>query len=62
MPGGVVLPTVRTAADRDCQAYALEGVSADRVRNVHNLLMEKIFSRQTDVISIADLSDLLGAT
>lgn len=56
---GVVLSTVREAADRDYQVYVLEDGSADRDQDVHNWLTQKIFPRQAYVISIADLSNLL---
>jgi nicotinamidase-related amidase len=56
---GVVLSTVREAADRDYQVYVLEDGSSDRDQDVHNLLAQKIFPRQAYVISIADLSNLL---
>jgi len=57
---GVVLSTVRDAADRDYRLYVLEDASSDRDYEVHDLLMQKVFPRQAYVISVADLSDLLG--
>ncbi len=57
--GGVVLSTVRDAADRDYRLYVLEDGCADRDDEVHGLLMRKIFPRQAHVVSIADLSGLL---
>jgi nicotinamidase-related amidase len=58
---GVVLSTVREAADRDYRVYVLEDGSFDRDRDVHDLLTQKVFPRQAYVISIAELSNLLGA-
>jgi nicotinamidase-related amidase len=56
---GVVLSTVREAADRDYQLYVLEDGSADRDQEVHDVLTKKVFPRQANVISIADLPQLL---
>ena len=58
---GVVLSTVRDAADRDYRVYVLEDASADPDPEVHDLLIRKIFPRQAYVISIAELSNLLTA-
>jgi nicotinamidase-related amidase len=58
---GVVLSTVRDAADRDYRLYVLEDGCADRDQNVHDLLTQKVFPRQAYIISIADLSSLLAA-
>jgi nicotinamidase-related amidase len=57
---GVVLSTVREAADRDYRVYVLEDGSFDREQDVHDILTRKVFPRQAYVISIADLSNLLG--
>lgn len=59
---GVVLSTVRDAADRDYQIIVLADGIADRDPEVHKVLTEKIFPRQADVITIAQLSDLLSTT
>jgi nicotinamidase-related amidase/predicted MFS family arabinose efflux permease len=56
---GVVLSTVRDAADRDYQVFVLADASADPDPDVHDFLTEKIFPRQAHVITIADLTDLL---
>lgn len=55
---GVVLSTVRDAADRDYRLCVLADGSADPDPQVHDFLAHKIFPRQADVISIAQLSDL----
>lgn len=57
---GVVLSTVRDAADRDYRLYVLEDGCADRDPEVHTLLMQKIFPRQAFVITTAALFELLG--
>jgi len=57
---GVVLSTVRDAADRDYRIYVLEDCCSDRDSEVHDILMQKVFPRQTYIISITDMSDLLG--
>lgn len=56
---GVVLSTVRDAADRDYRVYVLEDITADFDPEVHELLMRKVFPRQAHVISTADLTTLL---
>jgi nicotinamidase-related amidase len=57
---GVVLSTVRDAADRDYRVYVLADASADPVPGVHEFLTEKIFPRQARVITLADLEQLLS--
>jgi nicotinamidase-related amidase len=57
---GVVLSTVRDAADRDYRLYVLEDACADRDPEVHDVLMGKVLPRQADVISTSDLADLLS--
>ena len=58
---GVVLSTVRDAADHDYRLYVLEDGCADRDPEVHDLLMRKVFPRQAWVIQVADLPGLLVA-
>ncbi len=58
---GVVLSTVRDAADRDYRVHVLADGCADPAPGVHDFLTEKIFPRQADVITIAGLKDLLTA-
>lgn len=57
---GVVLSTVRDAADHDYRIVVLEDLCADQDLEVHRVLMEKIFPRQADVVSSGQLIDLLG--
>ena len=56
---GVVLSTVRDAADHDYRLYVLEDGCADTDPEVHRVLTQKIFPRQAYVVSIAELPGLL---
>ena len=56
---GVVLSTVRHAADHDYELYVLVDGCADLDDEVHRVLMEKVFPRQATVVSVADLEGLL---
>jgi nicotinamidase-related amidase len=58
---GVVLSTVRDAADRDYQVLVLADGCADPQPGVHDFLTEKIFPRQAHVITSAELKDVLSA-
>ena len=58
---GVVLSTVRDASDRDYRVLVLADATADREPDVHAFLTERIFPRQADVITVADLEGLLSA-
>ena len=57
---GVVLSTVRDAADRDYQVFVLEDASADPEPGVHAFLTERIFPRQAHVVRISELESLLS--
>ncbi|HEY2556982.1 MAG TPA: isochorismatase family cysteine hydrolase [Diaminobutyricibacter sp.] len=57
---GVVLSTVRDAADHDFRIVVLEDGCFDRDPDVHRVLTEKIFPRQAEVTSIADFVDALS--
>lgn len=48
---GVVLSTVREAADKDYQLTILSDICADVDKEVHNLLLNKLFPRQADVVT-----------
>jgi nicotinamidase-related amidase len=52
---GVVLSTVRDAADRDFVLLVVRDCCADRDPQVHQVLVEKVFPRQADVIDAVDL-------
>jgi nicotinamidase-related amidase len=56
---GVVLSTVRDGADRDYRLYVLVDGCGDPDPEVHEMLTQKLFPRQADVITIAELSGLL---
>jgi nicotinamidase-related amidase len=57
---GVVLSTVRDASDRDYRVLVLADATADPDPEVHEFLLERIFPRQVDVITRADLDGLLS--
>ena len=54
---GVVLSTLREAADRDFQLTVLADGCADGDAEVHRVLTEKVFPRQADVVSVAQWTD-----
>jgi nicotinamidase-related amidase len=56
---GVVLSTVREAADRDYQIYVLADASADPDPHVHAVLTEKVLPMQAHLITVADLPGLI---
>src|SRR5262245_48635330 len=58
---GVILSTVRLAADLDYHLIVVEDGCADRDPEVHQLLMEKVFPRQATVVSAAALVAALAA-
>ena len=58
---GVILSTVRLAADLDYQLIVVEDGCADRDPEVHNMLMEKVFPRQGTVVSSSEMVETLAA-
>src|SRR5919106_6316725 len=58
---GVILSTVRLAADLDYHLIVVEDGCADRDPEVHTLLMEKVFPRQGTVVSTKDMVEALAA-
>ncbi len=58
---GVVLSTVRDAADRDYRIVVLADGCADFDAEVHDVVLGKVFPRQADVVTIAELDHLLTA-
>ena len=58
---GVILSTVRLAADLDYQLVVVEDGCADRDPEVHQLLMEKVFPRQGTVVSSNEMAEALAA-
>jgi nicotinamidase-related amidase len=57
---GVVLSTVRDASDRDYRVLVLADASADPDPEVHAFLTERIFPRQAEVITVAELGERLA--
>ena len=53
-----MLSTLRHAADEDYRVYVLADATADPDPEVHQVLTEKVFPRQADVIPTADLPAL----
>jgi nicotinamidase-related amidase len=51
---GVVLSTVRDAADRDYELVVLTDACLDQDDEVHRVLLTKVFPRQAEVVSIAE--------
>jgi len=52
--GGVVLSTLRHAADADYRLIVIKDCCADQDAGVHACLMDKVFPRQATVISAAE--------
>jgi nicotinamidase-related amidase len=52
---GVVLSTVRHAADADYRLVFVEDCSADRDPEVHRVLMEKVFQGQATVVKVEEV-------
>jgi nicotinamidase-related amidase len=53
---------VRDGHDRDYRLIVLSDLCADPEADIHAFLTERIFPRQADVITSAQLDELLGAT
>lgn len=49
---GVVLSTLRDAADADYRLFVIADCCADADAEVHRVLIEKVFPRQADVIGV----------
>jgi nicotinamidase-related amidase len=47
---GVVLSTLREAADKDYELFVLSDCCADGDPEVHRVLLEKVFPRQAEVL------------
>jgi nicotinamidase-related amidase len=56
---GVVLSTLRHAADADYRLVVVRDCCSDRDEEVHRVLMEKVFPRQAAVVTAADLCGVL---
>ena len=59
---GVVLSTLRQAADQDYRLTVLADGCLDADAEVHRLLLEKVFPRQADVVRVADWTASLATT
>jgi nicotinamidase-related amidase len=57
---GCVLSTVRDASDRDYRVVVLSDATADPEPDLHTFLTERIFPRQADVVTVAELDALLS--
>lgn len=57
---GVVLSTLREAADKDYRLSVLSDGCADRDPEVHRVLLDKVFPRQADVLTTAEWAAGLG--
>jgi len=58
---GVVLSTVRYAADADYRLVVVEDCCADQDPEVHNFLTQRIFPRQAEVVSAEEVIQALQA-
>jgi nicotinamidase-related amidase len=56
---GVVLSTVRYAADLDYRLLVVEECCADQDPAVHDFLTQRIFPRQAEVVTVADVVQAL---
>jgi nicotinamidase-related amidase len=57
---GVVLSTLRDAADHDYRLYVISDCCADMDAEVHRVLTEKVFPRQADVINLEQFTRLVA--
>jgi len=56
---GVVLSTLREAADKDYRIVVLSDACLDADQEVHRVLVEKVFPRQADVLTVSEWADTL---
>jgi len=57
---GVVLSTVRWAADMDYKLFVVSDACADMDKEVHRLLMEKVFPRQATMVTTEEFVKAIG--
>jgi nicotinamidase-related amidase len=57
---GVVLSTLRHAADADYGLVVVKDCCSDRDNEVHRVLVEKIFARQASVLTAAEMIEALS--
>jgi nicotinamidase-related amidase len=53
----VVLSTIREAADKDYTLTVLSDCCADLNEEVHRVLMNKVFPRQADIMTLNEWKD-----
>src|SRR5581483_3105502 len=58
---GVVLSTLRQAADMDYELTVLSDACADGDEEVHRVLTEKVFPRQAEVVSVEEWASALAS-
>ena len=58
--GGVVLSTLREAADKDFRLTVLADGCLDADEEVHRVLIEKVFPRQAEVVSVDEWAGRLS--
>lgn len=58
---GVVLSTVRYAADLDYRLIVVEDCCSDQQEDVHDFLTQRVFPRQADVVASEDVIKALAA-
>lgn len=58
---GVVLSTVRYAADADYRLIVVEDCCSDQQADVHDFLTQRIFPRQADVVASENVIKALAA-
>jgi len=56
---GVVLSTLRHAADADYRLMVVEDCCSDKDESVHRMLMQSVFPSQATVVTAADILDAL---
>ncbi len=58
---GVVLSTLRDAADQDYRVFVLADATADPDPEVHRVLIEKVFPHQAEILDSGELAGLAAA-
>ena len=58
---GVVLSTLRAAADMDYRVFVVADCCADFDEEAHRVLLTKVYPRQADIITAADVAALTPA-
>ncbi len=57
---GVVLSTLRAAADLDYQIFVISDCCADADSQVHDVLMNKVFPRQAEIIDSSQFAQIIS--